>query len=43
MFEFTRTKSIGVEKREDGIFLVHGFLDDKNCWGITFTINVIKQ
>jgi len=28
MFEFTRSKTIGVEKREDGIFLVHGFLDD---------------
>ena len=28
MFEFTRSKSIGVEKREEGIFLVHGFLDD---------------
>ncbi|MFH1625956.1 MAG: DUF2889 domain-containing protein [Pseudomonadota bacterium] len=28
MFEFTRSKVIGVEKREGDIFLVHGFLDD---------------
>ncbi|MEW6615531.1 MAG: DUF2889 domain-containing protein [Thermodesulfobacteriota bacterium] len=39
MFEFTRTKSIGVEKREGGIFLVHGFLDD-NVYTIELDIEV---
>jgi len=39
MFEFTRTKSIGVEKRENGIFLIHGFLDD-NVYTIELDLEV---
>ena len=39
MFEFTRSKSIGVEKREEGIYLVHGFLDD-NVYTIELDIEV---
>ena len=39
MFEFTRSKCIGVEKREDGVFLVHGFLDD-NVYTIEMDLEV---
>jgi len=39
MFEFTRSKSIGVEKRENGIYLVHGFLDD-NVYTIELDVKV---
>lgn len=39
MFEFARTKSIGVEKREGGVFLVHGFLDD-NVYTIELDMEV---
>jgi len=39
MFEFTRSKTIGTEKREDGIFLVHGFLDD-NVYTIELDLEV---
>ncbi len=39
MFEFTRSKSIGVEKREEGMFLVHGFLDD-NVYTIELDLEV---
>ena len=39
MFEFTRSKSIGVEIRENGVFLVHGFLDD-NVYTIELDLEV---
>jgi len=39
MFKFTRSKSIGVENREDSTLLIHGFLDD-NVYTIELDLEV---
>lgn len=39
MFQFTRTKTIGVENREDDMFMVHGFLQD-NLYAIELEMKV---
>ncbi|MFH2011658.1 MAG: DUF2889 domain-containing protein [Pseudomonadota bacterium] len=39
MFEFTRSKLIGVEDREGSIFLVHGFQDD-NVYTIELDLEI---